>query len=529
MAKNMSVDDVVALLAEKLESEKVVAGLHQRIDTLSEKVEKQEHEIYWWKRQYFGALSERRILNELPVADQLWLGAQMLDTPEKPPEPSTTVKSYERKHRSKPVEFVANDSRLRFDDTVPVEVIEVPNPELDGLAPEEVEQISERVTYRLAQRSAYVVLKYVQPVVKLRETGAIVSTPAPPAVIDRSFADVSFLAGLAVDKFQHHLPLYRQHQRLEQAGITINRSTLTRLVHRTGELIEPIYHALTSSIMVSQVLTVDESPTPAGIADGKPGKVKTGYFWAMYGDRNEVAFLFSPSRSQKVLEAALQGFAGTLLSDGFSAYQSYVKKRNLVHAQCWTHTRRNFIEAEKFEPDKTAKILRWMQKLYQVEDDIAESTSDERFAARQHESKPIIDKLFEFFRAELDATALLPSNPFLQAIEYAVAREKELRVFLDEPAVPIDTNHVERCLRRPAVGRKNWMFHVTEVGARYAGMFYSLIESCKLVDVNPTVYFVDVLQRIDTHPAIDVHLLTPRLWKEHFAGQPLVSDLSRES
>jgi len=71
------------------------------------------------------------------------------------------------------------------------------------------------------------------------------------------------------------------------------------------------------------------------------------------------------------------------------------------------------------------------------------------------------------------------------------------------------------------------MFHVTEVGARYAAMFYSLIESSKLSGVHPTVYFIDVLQRIDRHPASDVHLLVPRLWKEHFSQNPLRSDVSR--
>jgi hypothetical protein len=70
------------------------------------------------------------------------------------------------------------------------------------------------------------------------------------------------------------------------------------------------------------------------------------------------------------------------------------------------------------------------------------------------------------------------------------------------------------------------MFHVTDVGARYAAIFYSLTHSCLLADVNPTVYLIDILQRIDHHPAEDVHLLVPRMWKEHFADQPLTSDVS---
>jgi hypothetical protein len=66
------------------------------------------------------------------------------------------------------------------------------------------------------------------------------------------------------------------------------------------------------------------------------------------------------------------------------------------------------------------------------------------------------------------------------------------------------------------------------VGAQYVGIVQSLLASCRLQGVDPYVYLVNVLQRIDTHPAFfDVHLLTPRLWKQHFAEHPLRSALDR--
>jgi len=116
----------------------------------------------------------------------------------------------------------------------------------------------------------------------------------------------------------------------------------------------------------------------------------------------------------------------------------------------------------------------------------------------------------------------------VKAAEYAIARKVELQVYLEDPNLQIDTNHVERALRPQAVGRKNWMFHVTEVGARHGAIFYSLIQSCILSGVDPTTYFIDVLQRVDTHPASEVHLLTPRLWRENFQDAPLKSLLDRE-
>ncbi|MBI5616743.1 MAG: IS66 family transposase, partial [Gammaproteobacteria bacterium] len=103
------------------------------------------------------------------------------------------------------------EAGLRFDDSVPVVTITLPVPASAG----DHDIIGEDVTHRLAQRpGSYVVLKYVRPVVKRKADGVVCSWPAPPTVWAGSLADVSVIAGVLVDKFCHHLPLYRQHQRL---------------------------------------------------------------------------------------------------------------------------------------------------------------------------------------------------------------------------------------------------------------------------------------------------------------------------
>jgi hypothetical protein len=99
-------------------------------------------------------------------------------------------------------------------------------------------------------------------------------------------------------------------------------------------------------------------------------------------------------------------------------------------------------------------------------------------------------------------------------------------VFLQRPEVALDTNHLERAIRPIALGRKNWLFCWTEVGAKYVGIIQSLLATCRVQGIDPYVYLVDVLQRIDTHPAAEVASLTPRLWKGLFADNPLRSDLA---
>ena len=89
----------------------------------------------------------------------------------------------------------------------------------------------------------------------------------------------------------------------------------------------------------------------------------------------------------------------------------------------------------------------------------------------------------------------------------------------------INTNHLERALRVIPIGRKNWLFSWTELGAKHVGIVQSLLVTCRLHDIDPYDYFVDVLQRVGQPPASEVHQLTPRLWKPLFAANPLRSDL----
>ena len=98
-------------------------------------------------------------------------------------------------------------------------------------------------------------------------------------------------------------------------------------------------------------------------------------------------------------------------------------------------------------------------------------------------------------------------------------------MFLTDPDVPIDTNHIERNLRTIPMGRRNWLFCWTEHGAKQVGIVQSLQVTCRLHGIDPYTYLVDVLQRISEHPQSRVADLTPRAWKQHFAADPMRSVL----
>lgn len=485
-----------------------------------------QHQLDWLRRQIFGQKSEKRLF-EIP--GQMTLGEMPAQDPPAPPEATRLVPAHNRRvcrHGADQDE----ESGLFFDEAkVPVEVISVPNPEIEGLAPEQYEVIGEKVSHRLAQRpGSYVVLKYVRPLIKRLDTQALSCPPAPAGVIEGSRADVSFIVGLLLDKFAYHLPLYRQHQRLCDAGFKLSRPWLTQIAAQGAALLEPIHEAQLSSIRASRIKAMDETPIKAGRAE--PGKLKGGYFWPIYGELDEVCFPFFDSRAHANVEKAL-GLTpverGVLLSDGYAAYAHYAGKTGLTHAQCWAHTRRKFIEAERSEPTLAAQALDQIGAIYAIEAQIRERrrSGEKKREDRLTHSKPLVDKFFAWVQQCLDEHGLLPTNPMTGALAYARERRLGLEVFLTDPDVPIDTNHLERALRAIPMGRKAWLFAWTELGAKHVGIVQSLIVTCRLQGVDPYDYLVDVLQRVGQHPAAEVAQLTPRLWKARFASNPLRSDV----
>lgn len=490
-----------------------------------------EHQLDWFKRQLFGKKSERFVAE--PDPQQMHLGQVLGELPVATEQPvsGTTVPAHKRRTRRSDFADAGRDTPFFDESKVPVHTIEVPNPEAQGLRPEDYEVIGEKVSHRLAQRpGSFVVLKYVRPVIKRRDTQTLHCAPAPVGVFEGSRADVSFIVGLLIDKFRYHLPLYRQHQRLIDAGFTLSRSWLTQLMQQAAQLLEPIFDAQLDSICRGHVITMDEVPVKAGQAGN--GKMKATYFWPVYGDQDEVCFPHFESRRHEHVEQALGlklAPATVLLSDGYGAYDAYAKKTGIKNAQCWAHSRRGIFEAKDAEPLYAGQALEQIAALYKVEEQIRtlKLKGEAKRLHRLAHSKPLVDNFFDWVDKQFEQQGLLPSNPLTKALAYIRERRTGLRVFLDDPAVAIDTNHIERALRPIPMGRGNWLFCWTELGAKHVGIAQSLIATCRLHDIDPYTYLVDVLQRVGQHPAARVAELTPRLWKQHFAANPLRSDLHR--
>ena len=423
-----------------------------------------------------------------------------------------------------------NGTGLRFNENAPVIDITVTPPEIEGLAEDDYEVISERVHCRVAALDwRHVVIRYHHLKVKIRETGALVGALARESVFKNSCADVSFIAGMLIDKFQWHLPLHRQHQMLAAEGITVSRGSLSQWANRAIALLKPIHDAQWRSVLESAVIQMDETPIRAGRHPGKPGSMKKGYFWPILGDRGEVVFPFATSRRHEHAAEFLGEYSGTLVSDGYGAYEAYVAARDgaVTHQGCWSHTRRNFWDQKDNHPEMAEEALSLIGTIYRIEGKIEGRPPAERLVARQTRSRKAVDKFWEWCERTLEDPALTPKHPIRKAIAYAVERRATLEVFLGNPDVPLDTNLVENKLRAAKLGQRNWMFAWTELGAEHVGIMNAMLATCRMQGVDPRVWLTDVLLRIDIHPASRVDELTPRRWKTLFAHEPMTSDVAR--
>ena len=400
-----------------------LAGLTGQLQSSLGLIAQLKRQLEWFKRQLFGRKSEKRLEFDEAVQASLFAALGI----ETPPVQDVPTQEVRYRRREKRRDGAVNEQGLRFDASVPVETIVVRDPAIEAIPEAEREVVGEKVTHRLAQEpGSYKILRYVRQVVKRRDTGALATPAAPANVLERTVVDVSFLAGMLVDKFRYHLPLYRQHRRLADSGVRVSRGSLTNWAGRAIDLLEPVVAAQAAHILQGAVIAMDETSVKAGRVS--PGKMRTGYFWPVYGEAGELVFHYAPSRAHKHVEA-----------------------------------------------------------------------------------------FFDWCQAQRQRLDLLPSSPFGQALAYAAARETGLRVYLEDPGVSIDTNHLERGLRPIPAGRRNWLFAWTELGARRIGVIQSLLATCQLQSVNPYTYLVDVLQRVARHPARGVIELTPRVWKMRFA------------
>ncbi len=258
---------------------------------------------------------------------------------------------------------------------------------------------------------------------------------------------------------------------------------------------------LLAHLRSSTKLFADETTAP--VLDPGRGRTKTGQLWAYARDDRPwggsdppaVAYVYAPNRKAEQPIAHLAGFTGVLQVDGYAGYRALAEKHAVQLAFCWSHVRRRFYELAVGGPAPiAAEALERIGALYAIEKEIRGHSAEERRAARQERTRPLLADLEPWLREKL---ALISQKTKLaEAIRYALARWEGLTRFLDDGRIEIDSNAVERSIRPIALNRKNALFAGSDGGGENWAIVASLIETCKLCGVDPHAYLADTLAKI---------------------------------
>src|SRR3979490_2740015 len=330
----------------------------------------------------------------------------------------------------------------------------------------------------------------------------VMQAPAPARLIEGGLPTAATGAPVLVSKYADHLPLYRQAQIYARQGIELDRSTLADWVGHAAWHLRPLHDRLLVKLRQRPKLFADEQTVRLGAfaADARP--------WGG-ADPPGVAYVYAPDRKAERPIAHLDGFKRILQVDGYAGYTKLAERGDARLAFCWAHMRRNFYELANPGPAPIAsEALKRIAEFYAIEKDTRGRGAEERRLIRQQKSRPLAEVFERWLRAKL--TLISQKGRLANAIRYALSRWEGLTRFIDDGRIELDNNAVERSIRPIALNRKNALFAGSDGGAEHWAVIASLIETCKLNEVDPLAYMTDVLTRIvNGHPNSEIDRLPP--------------------
>jgi transposase len=364
------------------------------------------------------------------------------------------------------------------------------------------------------------IIEHVREKFSCRDCEAISEPPAPSHAIPRGFAGPSLLAMILVAKFLLHQPLNRQSATFAREGIEIDTSTLADRVGACVVALDPIVQALKVHVLAAERIHTDDTTLPV-LAKMK---TVTGRIWTYvrddrpFGGQDPPAafFEYSRSRAGEYPQKHLASFTGILQADAFSGYVALYDARRqpapMIEAACWSHGRRNFFDLAKLNKAPIAiEAVRRIDELFEIERTINGKMPEQRVAVRQEKSKPLVLALEAWLREQ--RAKLSSKSETAKAINYCITRCTAFTRFLDDGRICLSNNAAERAVRGVAVGRKNWTFAGSDAGGHRAAAILTLIETCKMNDVDPQAWLTDILARLPDHPAKRINELLPWNWK----------------
>ena len=326
----------------------------------------------------------------------------------------------------------------------------------------------------------------------------VVKAPREKNIIPGSFATPEAIAHIMTQKFVMGSPLYRQEQELNRQGIHLSRQTMSNwILKSSGDYLQPVYRRLHEELLKREVLHADETTLQVlHEPDKKPQSESYMWLYRTSGDTEKpiVLYEYQPGRGAKYPQEFLTGFKGYLHTDGYAGYHNLQKEITVVG--CWAHLRRKFDEAVKSLPKGKAKGssasqgLAYCNLLFEIEQELADLTAEERYEQRLRQAKPVLDAML----AWANTRAVAPKSALGKAFTYLKEQWPYLTNYLKDGRLELSNNRAERSIKPFVIDRKNFLFANTSKGATGSAVMFSMIQTAIENGLDPYRYLTWLLK-----------------------------------
>jgi len=338
----------------------------------------------------------------------------------------------------------------------------------------------------------------------------------PPAGMGEDKRDVTAASMVAVLKYGSGVPFYRLEGLQASLGIPLPRSTQWDLVAKAAKPLVPAYEELIRQAAQGEVLYNDDTAVrilalQRETAPGRTGVFTTGIVAVAEGRRMALFFSGDKHAGENLADVLKRRAAGLpppiQMCDALSRNApKLAPAMEPLMGNCLAHLRRNFVEVA---PNFTAEcqyVLETLGEVYGNDETAREQamTPDERLRHHQAGSGPLMEQLRQWGGRQLDEHIVEPNSGLGKAIRYLLKHWEKLTLFLRQPGAPLDSNIVERALKKAILNRKNGLFYKTRNGARVGDLYMSLIHTCELCGGNPFDYLTELQKHaaeIERNPA----------------------------
>jgi transposase len=308
--------------------------------------------------------------------------------------------------------------------------------------------------------------------------GCIETAPGPERATPGGRYSLDFAIKVAVDKYLDHIPLARQERILRRHGLAVTSQTLWDQLNVLGRRLESVSRALLARVLAQPVIGLDQTSWPR--LDGKGEK--PWQMWCLTAPKM-VVHRIRDDKGADTFRALVGNYRGTIVCDALKTHEAGARGNDAIAlAGCWAHVYRKFEEAAPDHPEASL-ALKWIGELYEI-DERAGTDLAKKAALRRTESAHVIATM----KTWLWSQALLKTLSIGNAAAYVIANWERLTRFVEDARIPLDNNATERAIRGPVVGRRNHFGSKSRRGTEVAATFYTLLETAKLVGVDPAKY-----------------------------------------